>query len=114
MLNNSGSKPSMATASLQEEIEARGLEIFDRMRSEKSGGFGFKNIAQQLMDWSMRNEALKLQLFHFVDVLPALRSSREIAQHAHEYLGNGTTGLPGFVRWGVRFSPVFPWLTAFA
>jgi RHH-type proline utilization regulon transcriptional repressor/proline dehydrogenase/delta 1-pyrroline-5-carboxylate dehydrogenase len=114
MLKNLEPRGSPAGSSLQEEIEARGLEIFDRMRRETSSAFGFKNIAQSLMDWSMRNEALKLQLFHFVDVLPALRSSREIAQHAREYLGNGTNGLPELVRWGVRCSPAFPWLTAFA
>ena len=84
------------------------------MRAETGHGFALKSISQSLMDWSMRNEALKLQLFHFVDVLPALRSSREIAQHAREYLGNGTRGLPELVRWGVRSSSVFPWLTAFA
>ena len=104
----------IAGSPLQAQIESRGREIFARMRAETHHGFGLKSISQSLMDWSMRNEALKLQLFHFVDVLPALKSSREIAQHAREYLGNGTAGLPELVRWGIRSSTAFPWFTAFA
>src|SRR5579862_1390013 len=114
MLKNVNSTRSTEQPSLQEEIEARGLEIFERMRRETSIGFGFRNISQSPMDWSMRTEALKLQLFHFVDVLPALKSSREIAEHAREYLGNGVNGLPKLVRWGVRRSAAFPWLASFA
>ncbi len=99
---------------MQREIEARGLEIFARMKGETPGLFSQKNVAGRLMDWSMRNEALKVQLFRFVDVLPTLNSSREIARHAYEYLGGGTGGLPAFVQWGVRLSPKIPWLAAFA
>jgi len=100
--------------SLQAEIEAKGLEIFARMRGERPSVFSRKNIAGRLMDWSMRNEALKTQLFRFVDVLPTLNSSKEIARHAYEYLGNGPDGLPAPVRWAIRHSPKFPWLAAFA
>jgi RHH-type proline utilization regulon transcriptional repressor/proline dehydrogenase/delta 1-pyrroline-5-carboxylate dehydrogenase len=99
---------------LQREIEARGLEIFSRMKGETAGLFSQKNIAGRLMDWSMRNEVLKVQLFRFVDVLPTLRTSEEVARHAQEYLGDGTSGLPAFVRWGVRLSPRIPWLASFA
>ena len=101
-------------ASLQREIEARGQEIFARMKGETPGLFSQKNLAGRLMDWSMRNEALKVQLFRFVDVLPTLNSSREIARHAYEYLGEGAGGLPTVVQWGVRLSPKIPWLASFA
>ena len=97
--------------SLQREIEARGLEIFARMERQKRGVF--KNVTGRLMDWSMPNEALKVQLFCFVDVLPALHSSSEIARRAREYLGSAA-GLPALVRWGVDISLKAPWLAAFA
>jgi RHH-type proline utilization regulon transcriptional repressor/proline dehydrogenase/delta 1-pyrroline-5-carboxylate dehydrogenase len=103
---------SAATDSLQPQIEARGREIFARMKGAEPGIF--KNIPSRLMDWSMRNETLKVQLFRFVDVLPTLRSSREIARHAQEYLGGVDGGLPAPVRWGVQVSPRLPWLVAFA
>ncbi len=92
MIDESIPKNQSVRAALQREIEARGMEIFARMRGEKPGVF--KNVTGRLMDWSMRNEALKVQLFRFVDVLPTLGSPREIARHAYEYLGNGTSGLP--------------------
>lgn len=114
MISEQASRPTDAPSSLQREIEARGLEIFARMKGETPGVFSQKNVAGRLMDWSMRNEALKVQLFRFVDVLPTLNSSREIARHAYEYLGEGEGGLPAFVRWGVRISPKIPWLASFA
>jgi RHH-type proline utilization regulon transcriptional repressor/proline dehydrogenase/delta 1-pyrroline-5-carboxylate dehydrogenase len=108
------SKTIVETSLLQPEIEARGREIFSLMQGENPGVFNPRNITGRMMDWAMRNETLKVQLFRFVDVLPTLNSSRDIARHAYEYLGDETTGLPGLVRWGVRLSPKIPWLTAFA
>ncbi|HEX3720682.1 MAG TPA: proline dehydrogenase family protein [Verrucomicrobiae bacterium] len=105
----SGQSPGNSGAPLQQEIEARGLEIFVQIKEANRGGF-----ADQLMDWSMCNEALKTNLFRFVDVLPALNSSAEIARHAQEYLGGAAGGLPPLVRWGVHLGPKIPWLVAFA
>jgi RHH-type transcriptional regulator, proline utilization regulon repressor / proline dehydrogenase / delta 1-pyrroline-5-carboxylate dehydrogenase len=99
-----------AQDSLQREIEARGLEIFSRMKGQKPGVF--KSVTGRLMASCMRNEALKVQLFRFVDVLPTLHSSAEISRHAQEYLANDSTGLPTLARWGVRVSDQVPWLVA--
>jgi RHH-type proline utilization regulon transcriptional repressor/proline dehydrogenase/delta 1-pyrroline-5-carboxylate dehydrogenase len=97
---------------LQEQIVRRGLEIFARMSGEKPGVF--KNLSGRLMEWSMANERLKVQLFRFVDVLPMLNSPREIARHAREYLGHEADGLPSLARRAVRLAPTFPWAAAFA
>ncbi len=97
---------------LQPEILAKGREIFARMAGQKTRVFGARNLTGLLMDWSMQNEALKVQLFRLVDVLPALRSSREVASHARAYLGEDAIGLPGWVRFGVRLAPSMPWLAA--
>lgn len=114
MIAEPAPKSSPAGPSLQQEIEKKGLEIFALMRGENPGVFSPKNITGRLMDWSMRNETLKVQMFRFVDVLPTLHSSRDIAQHAYEYLGHADGGLPPLIQWGVRMSPKIPWLTAFA
>jgi RHH-type transcriptional regulator, proline utilization regulon repressor / proline dehydrogenase / delta 1-pyrroline-5-carboxylate dehydrogenase len=103
--------PGAARDSVQRKIEARGMEIFALMKHKGTGAGG---VTGRLMDWSMRNEALKTQLFRFVDVLPTLNSSEEIARHAQEYLGDADGALPSLVRWGVSVSPKMPWLTAFA
>ena len=40
----------------------------------------------KIMDFAMGNPGLKVQLFRFIDALPALRSKPEIARHLQEYL----------------------------
>ena len=100
--------------SLQPEIEAKGLEIFSRMEGEKPVVFSPRNLTGRLLDWSMRNEAVKVQMFRFVDALASLHSAREIAQHAYEYLGNTNGGLPGPVRWTIHHAAQMPWIIAWA
>ncbi len=94
-------------------IEAQGEEIFARMKGRKPGVFS--NITGQLMDWSMRNESLKVQLFRFVDVLPTLHSSREIARHAARIFGrSGWRPARDRCDGALHHSPKVPWLMAFA
>lgn len=96
---------------LQPIIEAKGREIFLRMEGEALRKSRPPKLTDRLMDWSMQNEALKVQLFRFVDVLPSLNSSRDIARHAAEYLGDGNDEVPGILRWGAKLGPRIPWLT---
>ncbi len=99
---------------LQTDIVAKGKEIFALMQGQQANAFSREKLAGRLLDWSMRNDALKSQLFRFVDVLPSLESSREIARHAADYLGETEAGLPKAVRWGVHRARYWPWLTAVA
>ena len=62
---------------LQPRIEAKGLEIFERIRGEAPKVFSPRNLTGTLMSWSMRDERLKTQLFRFVDVLPTLSSAKQ-------------------------------------
>ena len=43
--------------------------------------FSKKGFYGTLMEWAMRDEHFKTQLFRFVDVLPTLSSSGEVARH---------------------------------
>lgn len=53
----------------------------------------------QLMNLATRDEALKNELFRFVDVLPALHTAEAVAQHLDEYLdGPLHRLLPGALR----------------
>jgi RHH-type proline utilization regulon transcriptional repressor/proline dehydrogenase/delta 1-pyrroline-5-carboxylate dehydrogenase len=99
---------------LQHRIEAKGLEIFERMRGGAPRVFSPRNLTGQLMSWSMRDERLKTQLFRFVDVLPALGSAQEVAKHAREYLSDGATAsLPVVTEWVIKLAPQVPWLASF-
>ncbi|MDJ0707165.1 MAG: L-glutamate gamma-semialdehyde dehydrogenase [Leptolyngbyaceae cyanobacterium MO_188.B28] len=48
----------------------------------------------KLLAFAMGHPGLRVQLFRFVDCLPALRSKAEIARHLQEYLGDETVELP--------------------
>ena len=66
-----------------QRLEARtreiGRQIFARVRDEQPmvGSAGWWD--EKMMGLSMRDEGVKIQLFRFVDALPALRTPRQIA-----------------------------------
>lgn len=53
------------------------------------------------MDWSMRDEQLKTQLFRFVDVLPMLTTNELVTRHLREYLAKASHAVPWIMRWGL-------------
>ena len=52
------------------------------------------------MDWSMKNEDFKVQLFRFVDVLPYLNTSESLLRHIREYFASSGSEVPSVLRWG--------------
>lgn len=64
--------------------------------------FTAKGLYGALMDWAMKDEKFKVQLFRFVDVLPTLQSSGEISRHLTEYLDNDEVNLNPALRTALR------------
>jgi len=58
----------------------------------------------KLLDWAMSNPGLRVQLFRFIDCLPALRSKAEIARHLQEYLTTEEVELPDALKQLISFS----------
>ncbi|MBE9039401.1 L-glutamate gamma-semialdehyde dehydrogenase [Oscillatoriales cyanobacterium LEGE 11467] len=58
----------------------------------------------KLLDWAMSNPGLRVQLFRFIDCLPALRSKAEIARHLQEYLTAEEVELPDPLKKLIGFS----------
>jgi RHH-type proline utilization regulon transcriptional repressor/proline dehydrogenase/delta 1-pyrroline-5-carboxylate dehydrogenase len=91
------------------EVEARtrsyGREIFARLGGTGPIPFAPSWWDERLMEWSMGNEAVKLQLFRFVDVLPMLHTPETIVRHLREYFGEARERLPGWLRFGLRRLP---------
>jgi len=92
-----------------DEIESRtrrfGEEIFARL--DRNGPILFSPawFDDQLMGLTMSNPALKIQLFRFIDSLPLLKSPEMIASHLREYLNQGGTRLPPWIRRSVPLIP---------
>jgi RHH-type proline utilization regulon transcriptional repressor/proline dehydrogenase/delta 1-pyrroline-5-carboxylate dehydrogenase len=72
--------------------------------------FSKKGFYGALMDWAMRDEHFKTQLFRFVDVLPTLTSSAEITRHLNEYLGDDQVKLSSALRLGLKAASGASWL----
>jgi len=90
----------------EQRVRAFGREIFARI--DRGGPMPLTRawFDDKLMGLSMGNEALKVQLFRFVDTLPYLiNDPKEIARHLREYLGEAGRKLPWWARTGVRFLP---------
>jgi RHH-type proline utilization regulon transcriptional repressor/proline dehydrogenase/delta 1-pyrroline-5-carboxylate dehydrogenase len=62
-------------------------QVFDQMR-----------LDDKLLDWAMSNPGLRVQLFRFIDCLPALQTNGEIARHLQQYLGDESVELPSTLK----------------
>jgi RHH-type transcriptional regulator, proline utilization regulon repressor / proline dehydrogenase / delta 1-pyrroline-5-carboxylate dehydrogenase len=99
-------------SSLQAAIESRGQRIFELVDQHPESIFSKAGFYQKMMAISMRDEAFKVQMFRFVDVLASLRSSDDIVEHLREYF-HGMDGFVPMMQTGLKAAGIFPWLTAF-
>src|SRR5207237_965115 len=70
----------------EERTRAYGQDLFARLDRRGPMVFSPAWLDDQLMQWSMSDPAVKVQMFRFIDALPNLRTSSEISQHLKEYL----------------------------
>src|SRR5438105_14113099 len=59
----------------------------------------------RLLEWAIRDDAFKVQLFRFIDVLPALKNHDQIKALVEEYFGESgmpAAGSRSLMRWGMR------------
>ncbi len=75
-----------------------GQEILERARSAEPPFWNAAWWQQRALDMSLHYEALKVQLFRFIDVLPVLRDDQEIARHLREYLDPDRMDMPSPAR----------------
>ena len=107
------STPSGASSApdVQTLIRRIGDEIFTLMdAAEPPSVFSKKGFYGTMMEWAMKDDHFKTQLFRFVDVLPALGSSGEVARHLQEYLGTEEANLSPALRMGLKAAGGASWL----
>src|SRR3954463_6453429 len=98
---------------LEAAIKTKGEKLFALMDQQPPPAlFSKKGAYARVMDWSMKDPAFKTQLFRFVDVLPALKSSSEIVRHLQEYLGDKAVELNPAMKAGLAASSFAPGLIA--
>jgi RHH-type proline utilization regulon transcriptional repressor/proline dehydrogenase/delta 1-pyrroline-5-carboxylate dehydrogenase len=100
------------TQSIAQELiksTREGSNIFSRMRDQMRWD-------DKVLDWTMANPGLRVQMFRFIDTIPALQSKAEIANHFQQYMSAEEVELPSALKGILNFSDPdsFPAQTAAA
>ncbi len=92
----------MEKTDLDSRIKARGKDFFASISGEAPSIFNKSWWTGKVMDWAMRNEQFKVQLFRFVDVLPYLSTGESLGRHIEEYFAAQDQDIPAVLKWGAK------------
>ena len=88
------STPTPPAGGLEERTLAIGTDLLKQAQGHKAGLLSAKFYSDKLMDWSMKDQGFKVQLFRFVDAFPMLRSAEAVHDHLVDYLTQPDVRLP--------------------
>lgn len=89
---------------IEQQTQVIGREIFSRLQTESPSVFHLSWWDEKILDWCMRDETLKVQMFRFIDVLPMLKTGEQVARHLQEYFLDHKEIFPIAVQWGLNFA----------
>ena len=75
----------------------RDNNIFSKMRDSMRWD-------DKVLDWTMGNPGLRVQMFRFIDTIPSLQSKAEIANHFQQYMSAEEVELPNALKGMINFS----------
>ncbi len=78
------SMPDAADILFEGDVQKLGRALHAKLQNKRPGLLDAAYWQNLMMDRTMRDTALKTDLFRLVDALPALSSSSQIARHARE------------------------------
>lgn len=93
--------PSPSILPYEIETQAIALTLLKATRSGRSFLSQLQDqmrLDDKLLGWTMEHPGLRVQLFHFIDCLPALKSKTEVARHLQEYMSAESVELPGMLK----------------
>jgi RHH-type transcriptional regulator, proline utilization regulon repressor / proline dehydrogenase / delta 1-pyrroline-5-carboxylate dehydrogenase len=99
---------------LEERVKEVGLQIYSLIGDQVPSLFDQKRWKGKIMEWAMKDEAFKVQLFRFVDVLPCLKTDELVVRLLNEYF-SGLENTPFMLRQGLGWIPgkgILPYMTA--
>ena len=98
----------------QSKITSLGEEILKKVESQSKASLFSKDFWYgSIMEWSMKNDKFKTNMFRFVDVLPSLNNGDDVAKHLKEYFSEGgKTELPAVFNVGLGLGSLAPGLMA--
>ena len=93
----------MENTPINARIISRGKKFFVTVSGEKPSLFNKGAWMGKVMDWSMRNEQFKIQMFRFVDAFPSLTTGKLLTDHIREYFG-GEKDMPPVLSTGAKMA----------
>ena len=75
------SSPAASGAGPEARIIHHGTRLLTAARSQSASLLSGALWSQKLMDWALKDEAFKVELFRFVDAFPSLRGSDQVHDH---------------------------------
>lgn len=98
----------------QTKIVSFGEEILKKIEGQSKASLFSKDFWYgSVMEWSMKNEKFKTNMFRFVDVLPSLNTGDDVAKHLKEYFTEGgKTEMPAVFSVGLGLGALAPGLMA--
>ncbi len=95
-------KAPSSPATDETSIRAIGEEMLAIARDQKLGLLSKQFWSDKLMDWSMQDQAFKVQLFRFVDAFPTLTTPEAVHDHLVDYLTQPGVKPPPGMEVGLR------------
>ncbi|HMK36213.1 MAG TPA: L-glutamate gamma-semialdehyde dehydrogenase [Desulfomonilaceae bacterium] len=86
---------------LETRIRKRGSEIYSAMAGGVPSVLDTRKWKGKIMEWAMKDEDFKVQLFRFIDVLPALKTDDLVLKILNEYFAD-TENAPRLIRQGIK------------
>ena len=104
---------SLSTSTVPKELDADALE----RRTRQIGRELFERIGRgpspwqrawwddRVMNWTLNDSQVRVQLFRFIDALPVLRSASAVRRHLSEYLDEAGERVPWWLKLAVGLAP---------
>ncbi len=87
---------------LESRVRKTGLWLYELIEGETPSIFKKEYWTGKVMEWCMKDEAFKVEMFRFVDVFPYLTRPESVAKHLVEYFCRPEQDFPPALQWGLR------------
>ncbi|MBW2611908.1 MAG: proline dehydrogenase family protein [Deltaproteobacteria bacterium] len=89
-------------SNFDDKVRETGLHLYQLAEGDQPSLFKKDFWTGKIMDWSMKNEAFKQEMFRFVDVFPYLTRPESVAKHVQEYFCRPGQDFPKSMQWGLK------------
>ena len=110
--NSAAPASAGAPGELEAAIARFGIDMLARAKGHKTGLLSAKFYSDALMEWSMKDQNFKVQLFRFVDCFPVLKTSDDVYDHLKDYLSQPGVTVPTVISAALKAGSIAKGLAA--